>query len=272
MYRNPKHSLIHSLSGLLLSGKMAPHSEDKSGDFLNVPLEQNKVIAGAVMSRVPPYVNTATEASSPESDFEFIASSTKAKVRELEQEAERLEKAFRTYYQRATQNPSTSPQPAKSPPSVNSVAALRSIASSSMDRPVSAEDRVVSEQPLGDMLKEEMSDMSKAFMGSVVSRPRRTSSSTRLSSTPHPKSRRSLDNEMYLEGKPLCRGLCHRCFRLGQPGEVSSSTGGCSHPAILWSTVLALPCHRIAVEGCEGLVSLARRSVEGAHGPCLAAD
>lgn len=200
VYRNPKHSLIHSLSGLLLSGKMAPHSEDKSGDFLNVPLEQNKVIAGAVMSRVPPYVNTATEASSPESDFEFIASSTKAKVRELEQEAERLEKAFRTYYQRATQNPSTSPQPAKSPPSVNSVAALRSIASSSMDRPVSAEDRVVSEQPLGDMLKEEMSDMSKAFMGSVVSRPRRTSSSTRLSSTPHPKSRRSLDNEMYLEG------------------------------------------------------------------------
>ncbi|XP_021043452.1 oral-facial-digital syndrome 1 protein [Mus pahari] len=200
VFRNPKHSLIHSLSGLLLSGKMAPRNEDTSGDFLNVPLEQNKAMAGAVMSRVPPYVNTATEASSPDSDFEFIASSTKAKVRELEQEAERLEKAFRTYYQRATQNPSMSPQRAKSPSSVYSVGALRSIASSSMDRPVSAEDRVVSEQPLGDMLKEERSDVSKAFMGSVVSRPRRTSSSTRLSSTPHPKSRRSLDNEMYLEG------------------------------------------------------------------------
>ncbi|XP_052026024.1 centriole and centriolar satellite protein OFD1 [Apodemus sylvaticus] len=199
VFRNPKHSLIHSLSGLL-SGKMAPHNEDRSGDFLDEPLEQNKVMAGAVMSRVPPYVNTATEASSPDSDFEFITSTTKAKVRELEQEAERLEKAFRTYYQRVTQNPSMSPQQAKSPSSVYSVGALRSIASSSMDRHVSAEDRIVSEQPIADILKEEKSDVSKAFMGSVVSRPRGTSSSTRLSSTPQPKSRRSLDNEMYLEG------------------------------------------------------------------------
>ncbi|GAB1303282.1 Oral-facial-digital syndrome 1 protein homolog [Apodemus speciosus] len=199
VFRNPKHSLIHSLSGLL-RGKMAHHNEDTSGEFLDEPLEQNKVMAGAVMPRVPPYVNTATEASSPDSDFEFTASTTKAKVRELEQEAERLEKAFRTYYQRVTQNPSMSPQPAKSPSSVYSVGALRSIASSSMDRHVSAEDRVVSEQPLANMLKEEKSDVSKALLGSVVPRPRGTSSSTRLSSTPHPKSRRSLDNEMYLEG------------------------------------------------------------------------
>ncbi|XP_034341593.1 centriole and centriolar satellite protein OFD1 isoform X2 [Arvicanthis niloticus] len=199
VFRNPKHSLIHSLSGLM-SAKMAPYNEDTSGDFLNIPLEQNKVMAGAVMSSVPPFVNTATEASSPDSDLEFVASSTKAKVRELEQEAERLEKAFRAYYQRVTQNPPRSPQPAQSPSSVYSVGALRSIASNSTDRHVSAEDRVISEQPLADVLKEEKSDVSKAFMGSVVSRPCRTSSSTRLSSTPHPKSRRSLDNEMYLEG------------------------------------------------------------------------
>ncbi|CAO2624027.1 Centriole and centriolar satellite protein OFD1 [Lemmus lemmus] len=200
VFRNPKQSLtFHSLSGLV-SGKMAPHSGDTSGDFLNAPLEQNKVMAGALTSRVLPYPNTATEASSPDSDLEFITSSTKAKVRELEQEAERLEKAFRNYHRRVTRNPTMSPQPAKSPSSVYSPGALRSIASSSVDRYVSAEDRVVSEQPLVDMLKEEKSDVSKAFMGSVASRPRRTSSSTRLSSTPHPKSRRSLDNEMYLEG------------------------------------------------------------------------
>ncbi|CAO2624028.1 Centriole and centriolar satellite protein OFD1 [Lemmus lemmus] len=202
VFRNPKQSLtFHSLSGLV-SGKMAPHSGDTSGDFLNAPLEQNKVMAGALTSRVLPYPNTATEASSPDSDLEFITSSTKAKVRELEQEAERLEKAFRNYHRRVTRNPTMSPQPAKSPSSVYSPGALRSIASSSVDRYVSAEDRVVSEQPLVDMLKEEKSDVSKAFMGSVASRPRRTSSSTRLSSTPHPKSRRSLDNEMYLEGAP----------------------------------------------------------------------
>ncbi|CAH7478414.1 Ofd1 [Phodopus roborovskii] len=200
VFRNPKQSLtLHSLSGLV-SGKMAPHNGDTSGDFLNVPLEQNKVMAGAVMSRVLPYANAVTEASSPDSDLEFVASSTKAKVRELEQEAERLEKAFRNYHRRVTRNPAMSPQTAKSPSSVYSVGVYRSIASSSMDRHISAEDRVVSEQPLVDMLKEEKNDVSKAFMGSVASRPRRTSSSTCLSSTPHPKSRRSLDKEMYLEG------------------------------------------------------------------------
>lgn len=225
VFRNPKHSLnLHSLTGLL-SGRMAPHNEDTSGDFLNVPLEQNKVMAGAVMSRVAPYVNTATEASSPDSDLEFVASSTKAKVRELEQEAERLEKAFRTYYQRVTQNPSMSPQPAKSPSLVFSVGALRSIASSSRDRHVSAEDRVVSEQPLADILKEEKSDVSKAFMGSVVSRPRRTSSSTRLSSTPHPKSRRSLDNEMYLEGlRRLCITSSSPCLDRASESPAASPT------------------------------------------------
>ncbi|KAM7339171.1 hypothetical protein ACRRTK_002655 [Alexandromys fortis] len=195
VFRNPKQSLtLHSLSGLV-SGKMVPYNGDTSGDFLNAPLEQNKVMAGAVMSRILPYANTATEAGSPDSDLEFLASSTKAKVRELEQEAERLEKAFRNYHRRVTRNPTVSPQPAKSPSSVYSLGALRSIASSSMDRHVSAQDRVVSEQPLVDVLKEEKSDVSRAFMGSVASRHRRTSSST-----PHPKSRRSLDNEMYLEG------------------------------------------------------------------------
>ncbi|XP_036029962.1 oral-facial-digital syndrome 1 protein isoform X4 [Onychomys torridus] len=200
VFRNPKQSLtLHSLSGLV-SGKMEPHNGDTSGDLLNAPLEQNKVMAGAVMSRVLPYANTVTEASSPDSDLEFVASSAKAKVRELEQEAERLEKAFRNYNRRVTRNPTMSPQPAKSPSSVYSLGVPRSVPSSSMDRHVSAEDRVVSEQPLVDMLKEEKKDTSKAFMGSVTSRPRRISSSARHSSTPHPKSRRSLDNEMYLEG------------------------------------------------------------------------
>ncbi|XP_055477089.1 centriole and centriolar satellite protein OFD1-like [Psammomys obesus] len=198
VFRNPKQSLtLDSLSGLV-SGKMGPYTGDPSGDFLNVPLEQDKVIGDAVMSRVPPYANAATEASSPDSDLEFIASSTKAKVRELEQEAECLEKAFRNYHQRVTQNPSMSPQPAKSPSSVYSLGVPRSIASTSLCTHAPAEDRAVSEQPLVDMVKEEKTDVSKAILGSVVSWPCRTSSSTHLSSIPHPKLR-SLDNEMHLE-------------------------------------------------------------------------
>ncbi|XP_005074242.1 LOW QUALITY PROTEIN: oral-facial-digital syndrome 1 protein [Mesocricetus auratus] len=225
VFRNPKQSLtLHSLSGLV-SGKMVPHNGDPSGDFLNVPLEQNKVMAGAVMSKVLPYANTATEASSPDSDLEFVASSTKAKVRELEQEAERLEKEFRNYLRRVTRNPTVSPQPAKSPSSAYSIGVPRSRASSSMDRHVSAEDRGVSEQPVVDMLKEEKSDVSKAFMSSVVSRPRRTSSSTRLSSTPHPKSRRSLDNEMYLEGLGRLRiASSSPCLDRADGSHVASSS------------------------------------------------
>ncbi|XP_060248276.1 centriole and centriolar satellite protein OFD1-like [Meriones unguiculatus] len=198
VFRNPKQSLtLDSLSGLV-SGKMGPYPGDPSGDFLNVPLEQDKVIGDAVMSRVPPYANVATEASSPDSDLEFIASSTKAKVRELEQEAECLEKAFRNYHQRVTRNPSMSLQPAKSPSSVYSLGVPRNIASTSLCRHAPAEDRAVSEQPLVDMVKEEKTDVSRAILGSVVSRPCRTSSSTRLSFTPHPKLR-SLDNEKHLE-------------------------------------------------------------------------
>ncbi|XP_055469325.1 centriole and centriolar satellite protein OFD1 isoform X1 [Psammomys obesus] len=224
VFRNPKPSLtLHSLSGLV-SGKMAPHSGDTSRKLLNVPLEQNKVRADAVMSRVPSYANAATEASSPDSDLEFVASSTKAKVRELEQEAERLEKAFRSYHRRVTRNPSMNPQPARSP---SSLGVHRTRASTSMDRHVPAEDRIVSEQPLVDMVKEDKSDVSRAFMDSVVSWPRRTSSSTRLSSTPHPKLRRSLENEMHLEGLGRLHVACSSPCLERVAGSRTASSSPC---------------------------------------------
>ncbi|ELV09181.1 Oral-facial-digital syndrome 1 protein [Tupaia chinensis] len=193
VYRNPKLSLIdRSVSGLV-SGQVMPHDGDIHGNFLNSPFEQGKVMASAVAPRITSYARAETEGSLPSSDLELVAS-TKARVRELEQEAECLEKAFRNYHRRMIQNPSRSLLPAKSPPSLHLAGALRNITPSLPERCALAEERVVSPQ-MG-MLEEDKSD---ALTSSAASRLRRGTSSRRLSSTPLPKAKRSLDSEMYLE-------------------------------------------------------------------------
>ncbi|XP_053436564.1 centriole and centriolar satellite protein OFD1 isoform X2 [Nycticebus coucang] len=199
VYRNPKQSLIdRSVSGFV-SGKMVPRDGDISGDFMNNPLNQEKVISDIVVPKITKYLNAGAEGSSPDSDLEFVAN-TKARVKELEQEAERLEKAFRNYHQRVIQNPSKSPLPPKSPPSPHLVEALKNITSSSPERNIFAEDRIISDQPQVGMFKEEKRDTSGVMTSSSVSRLRRGTPSRRLSSTPLPKAKRSLESEMHLEG------------------------------------------------------------------------
>ncbi|XP_008570172.1 PREDICTED: oral-facial-digital syndrome 1 protein isoform X3 [Galeopterus variegatus] len=190
VYRNPKQSPINRFVG---GYKLAPHDIDISGDFLNNPLEQKKVMAGAVTPRVRHYPNAGMEGSSLDSDLEFVANA-KARVKELEQEAECLEKAFRDYYQRVIENPAKSPLPAESPPSLHLRGAPINITSSALERGVSAEDRVVPGQPPVGTLKEK-SEASEALTDSARSQPHR-----RLSSTPLPKAKRSWENEMCLEG------------------------------------------------------------------------
>ncbi|XP_030874620.1 oral-facial-digital syndrome 1 protein isoform X4 [Leptonychotes weddellii] len=189
VHRNVKQSLIdRSISGLL-SGKMVvPRNGDISGDFLKNPLDQERLMA--VIPRIINYPNASTESSSPDSDLEFVAN-TKARVKELEQEAERLEKAFRNYHRRLSQLPAKSPLAANSPPPLHLLGTLKSITSSSPQRRTCAKDRVVSEQPLVGTPEEDKSS---------ASQPRRSTTSRRLSSTPVPKAKRSLDGEMYLEG------------------------------------------------------------------------
>ncbi|KAG3271698.1 hypothetical protein H1C71_029924, partial [Ictidomys tridecemlineatus] len=238
VYRNPKRSLSHrSVSGLI-SGKVVPHSGDTSRDFSNSPLGQEKVTAVAVVPRITGYPNIGKEAGSPDSDLEFVAS-TKARVKELEQEAERLEKAFRDYHRRVLRNPVKSPPLAKSPPSSHLRGTLKTITSSSLERCAFTEDRVIPEHPERRMLaedrvfsgqpqvgtpNEEKSAASEAQTGSTASRARKSTSSRRLSSTPLPKARRSLNNEMYLEGvgKSLLASPNSCPDRMSQPSPVES--------------------------------------------------
>ncbi|KAM9180193.1 centriole and centriolar satellite protein OFD1 isoform 2-T2 [Dugong dugon] len=204
VYRNPKPSLMdRSITGFR-SGRMVPHDGDISGDFLKNPVEQDKALAVAVTPRVTSPPDAGMESISPDSDLEFVAN-TKARVKELEQEAERLEKAFRNYHRRVTQNPATSPPPAKSPLPLYLLGTLKNVTSRSPERGLFAEDRIVSEQPQVDILREEKSDALEVLTGSAASRRRRGSSPRRLSSTPLPKAKRRLDSEMYLEG--LARSL-----------------------------------------------------------------
>nr|XP_003920369.1 oral-facial-digital syndrome 1 protein isoform X2 [Saimiri boliviensis boliviensis] len=199
VYCNPKQSVIdRSVSGLI-NGNMVPCIGELSGDFLNNPFKQENILAGVVASGITNYPDAGVEGSSPDSELEFVANA-KARVKELQQEAEHLEKAFRSYHRRVIKNSAESPLPAKSLPSLHLLEPFRKTTFSSPERHIFAEDGVVSEQPQVGTFKEERNDVLEALTGSAASRLRRGTSSRRLSSTPLPKAKRSLESEMYLEG------------------------------------------------------------------------
>uniref|UniRef100_A0A8C3WYA9 OFD1 centriole and centriolar satellite protein n=1 Tax=Catagonus wagneri TaxID=51154 RepID=A0A8C3WYA9_9CETA len=197
VFRNPKPSLLSQSVSRLLGGKVGPLDGDRSRDFLKNPLGQEELMAGTVTPRIPSYPCASTEGSSPDSDLEFVAS-TKARVRELEQEAKRLEKAFQDYG-RVGQRPARSPLAARSPPPPHLLGTLKNILPRAPERGVFPEDQVASQQPGVSTQREDKSEVSEVT-NSTASRSRKGEASRRLSSTPVSKAR-SLDGEMYLEGK-----------------------------------------------------------------------
>ena len=197
MYPNPSHSLLNrSISGLM-STRVEPRDGDISGDFLKNPLRQEEVTAGPVTPRIPRYPNASAEGSSPDSDLEFVAS-TKVRVRELEQEAECLEKAFQNYHQRVSQCPTKSRLAARSPPLLCLPGTLKNITAAVPERCVFMDARVTSQQPPVSTRGGDDSEVSEV-PSSMASRSHKSTASRRLSSTPLPKPR-SLDSETYLEG------------------------------------------------------------------------
>ncbi|XP_072812475.1 centriole and centriolar satellite protein OFD1 isoform X4 [Vicugna pacos] len=220
VYRNPKPAVLsHSISGSL-GGRTVPHGADIGEDFLKNPLRQEELRAGSGSPRIPSYRNASTEGSSPDSDLEFVAN-TKAMVRQLEQEAERLEKAFQSYHRRIRQYPTKSLAADRSPPALRSLESLKGVTSGAPERGVFAEDRVAPQQPLVNARREEESEASEVA-GSMASRPHRGMASRRVSSTPLPKARRSLDGEMYLEGLSRSHAAVPGPDRTPQPSPAPS--------------------------------------------------
>ena len=198
MYHNPRHSLLNrSISGLM-STRVGPRDGDISWDFLKNPLRQEEATAGPVTLQIPRYPNTSAEGSSPDSDLEFVAS-TKVRVRELEQEAECLEKAFQNYHQRVSQCPAKSRLAARSPPSLCLPGTLKNITAAVPERCVFMDARVTSQQPPVSTRGGDESEVSEV-PSSMASGSHKSTASRRLSSTPLPKAR-SLDSETYLEGE-----------------------------------------------------------------------
>ncbi|XP_057574353.1 centriole and centriolar satellite protein OFD1 isoform X5 [Hippopotamus amphibius kiboko] len=220
VYRNLKQSLLNrSISGLM-NGKVGPRDGDINGDFLKNPLRQGELRAGPVTPRILSYPNAGTEGSSLDSDIEFVAH-TKARMRELEQEAERLEKAFQNYQRRVSQCPAKSPLAARSPPSLRLPGTLKNVTAGALERCVSAEDTVASQQPLLNAHRGDESEVSEV-PGSTASGSRKDTASRRLSSTPLPKARRSLDSEMYLEGLGRSATAAPCADRILQPSPAES--------------------------------------------------
>ncbi|XP_029786864.1 oral-facial-digital syndrome 1 protein-like, partial [Suricata suricatta] len=194
--RNTKQSLLGPSIGTLLGGNVAlPRDGDLSGDFLKTAFAQERLMAGTVVPRIASCPNPSTKSSSPDSDLEFVAN-TKARVKELQQEAECLEKVFQSYRRRVNPHLTQSTSAAKIPPPLHRTAALEHATPSVPGRCPSAEVVAVAEQPLAGLPEEDRSSSSRA-------RPPGTpggSPSRRLSSTPLPKAKRSLLDKMSLEG------------------------------------------------------------------------
>lgn len=193
MYRNPKTSLFPCA----VSGFMGPPKDERHRTILKNLLEQEKLKADTIASRVLSYTHASTDDSSPDSDIEFVAS-TKARMKELEREAESLEKAFLNYRGRVGSgqySAARSPGSSKSLPPVHLQETLKNIISGSSERSIFAEEAAVPPNPAGNMAQ---------ALGNAVSWLCR-GPDRRLSSTPL--ANRSLDSEMYLEGKLLQKGL-----------------------------------------------------------------
>ncbi|KAM7041405.1 centriole and centriolar satellite protein OFD1-like isoform 3-T4 [Molossus nigricans] len=186
VYRNAETSLFpHTAIKLMVSS-----DSEISRDFLK-NLKQEKLMSGTVTPRITNYPCANTDASSPDSDLEFIAT-TKARMKELEQEAKCLEKAFLDYHQTVSQYPATrTPLASKNPPPVHMHGPLKNMTSSSSERHSLAEEGAVPKQlPVGNMAE---------VLGNIASWIHRGTGRC-LSSTPIEKAKQCVDGEMHLEG------------------------------------------------------------------------
>ncbi|XP_077783625.1 centriole and centriolar satellite protein OFD1 isoform X3 [Podarcis muralis] len=194
VYRNPKPSLVDRSVIDLFGDKTVPPDIYIDGAFLKTqPMADFIGMGNGTSPRHHHHVLKSN--TSQDSDLEFVAN-TKARIKELEREAEYLEEAYRSYQYRAIQ---TTAGPAKttfsSPMASNFNMATR-------QRLWFAQDDLYSQEvPFhcqknksyrwtpgnGDHLKDHLTP------------PRKKSTSRRLSSTPVSKAKRNISNKLFSE-------------------------------------------------------------------------
>ncbi|NXT61968.1 OFD1 protein, partial [Chaetops frenatus] len=195
VYRNPKPSLVDRSVLDFLGDRIVPHDIYVDGAFPRQPL-----LAGAgTVSAVPGAAcrqQLQPRSASPDSDLQCIAQA-RARVKELEKEAECLEEAYRSYQHRVMLNAAASRTPRKmQPPLILQCPLSRHPLTTQQelldDNPSSPHSPLSSPRGEEHIKRTEQVDI---FKTPLTPPHRGASSSRRLSSTPISKPKRDLSNK-----------------------------------------------------------------------------
>ncbi|XP_038243185.1 oral-facial-digital syndrome 1 protein isoform X10 [Dermochelys coriacea] len=197
VYRNPKPSLVDRSVIDFTGDRIVPHDIYVDGAFLKNRAVTDIVVADDVRN-VGYRQHSWTCNSSPDSDLEFVAK-TKARIKELEKEAEYLEEAYRNYQHRVIQGAVASRTPTKSPLALRN--AVR-FPLASQHRVMFVEDNLGSQHfslssPRGPRYVTPGHD--DVLKNHLTTPRRRVSSSRRLSSTPLSKVERDINSHIVPE-------------------------------------------------------------------------
>ncbi|NXR89397.1 OFD1 protein, partial [Hypocryptadius cinnamomeus] len=194
VYRNPKPSLVDRSVLDFLGDRMVPHDIYVDGAFPRKPLLPDVGTASTVPGPGC-HLQLQPRGASPDSDLECIAQA-RARVKELEKEAEYLEEAYRSYQHRVMLNAAASRTPSKMQPPLILQCPLSS-------NPLTTQQELLEHNPScpHSPLSSPRGEEHIKRTGQVdifktpFTPPRRGASSRRLSSTPISKPKKDLSNK-----------------------------------------------------------------------------
>ncbi|NXI93646.1 OFD1 protein, partial [Psophia crepitans] len=237
VYRNPKPSLVDRSVLDFTGDRIVPHDIYVDSTFLKKQAMTDVMKVNAV-PRVGYRQQLQPRSASPDSDLECVAQ-TRARIKELEKEAEYLEEAYRNYQHRVMQGTaaSTTPRKMQSPlllqcavsrPPLTTQHELLEDNPSSQHSPLSS--------PRGEKYIKRTGQVD-VFKNPLTPPRRGTSSSRRLSSTPVSKLERDLDNKKIsdeISGSYLAssqRSVDQVLSPISKPHLLSSSESVSSSPS-----------------------------------------
>ncbi|XP_030136805.4 centriole and centriolar satellite protein OFD1 isoform X3 [Taeniopygia guttata] len=191
VYRNPKPSLVDRSVLDFLGDRLVPHDIYVEGAFPRKPLLPE---VGPASAMPGPGWQLRPRSASPDSDLECIAQA-RARVKELEKEAEYLEEAYRSYQHRVMLNAAASRTPRKMPPVILQCPLSR--------HPLTTQQELLDDNPscphspLSSPRGEERIKRTEQvdIIKTSFTPPHRGASSRRLSSTPVSKPKKDLSNK-----------------------------------------------------------------------------
>ncbi|XP_055658131.1 centriole and centriolar satellite protein OFD1 isoform X5 [Falco peregrinus] len=196
VYRNPKPSLVDRSVLDFTGDRVVPHDIYVDSTFL-----KNQVMTDVMKLNAVPRVGYRQQlhprSTSPDSDLEFMAQ-TRARIKELEKEAEYLEEAYRNYQHRVMQDAAASRTPNKmQSPLLVQCASIRPPLATQHE--LLEDNRSPQHSPLSSPRGEKYikkTGQVDVFKNPLTPPHRGASSSRRLSSTPVSKLERELSNKI----------------------------------------------------------------------------